>query len=357
MPALRGIGALARRRDELADAAVELNTASMAVVRRAFISGAVMDVVITFAIAVDATYIGLSLLGYVRLRGTPSMTLSGGLFALLLCPMYFAPLRAMAAAYHSREKATAAVPTIMALLGETETAPATPAVACRPAGPVSVVLDAAAVRFPGAREPVLREVTLTARPGRWTAISGASGAGKTTLLSLIAGIRRPTSGTAQWVTPSAAMTPQLGGCAWIGQRTVILPGSVSDNIRIGCPTASQDAVEFAADIAGLADVAGRLPQGLDTLLGEDGWGISAGEARRIAIARAILADAELWVLDEPTAHLDPGAEAQVIDALRAATLGRTVVVATHSAAVARCADALFNVADGTIGAVREVSLA
>jgi ATP-binding cassette, subfamily C, bacterial CydD len=357
MRTLQGIGALARRRDELADAAAGLNTATMAVTRRAFISGAVMDVVITFAIAVDATYIGLSLLGYVRLHGTPPMTLFGGLFALLLCPMYFAPLRAMAAAYHDREKAVAAVPAIMALLGAAEAVPGTPELAARrPAGPVTVVLDDATVRFPDTGEPALRRVNLTARPGRWTAISGASGAGKTTVLSLISGIRQPASGTVRWVTPAGVIPPQLGDCAWIGQRTVILPGSVSDNIRIGRPAASQAEVEVAVAAAGLADVVARLPQGLGTALGEGGWGISAGEARRIAIARAFLADAELWVLDEPTAHLDPATEAQVIDALQDATQGRTVIVATHSAAVARCADALFTVADGTVQAVREASL-
>jgi ATP-binding cassette subfamily C protein CydD len=354
---LRGIGALARRRDELADAVAGLNTATMAVVRRAFISGTVMDVVITFAIAVDATYIGLSLLGYVHLGAAPHMTLLRGLLALLLCPMYFAPLRAMAAAYHGREKAAAAVPAIMALPGEVQAVLDAPEPASRPAGPVTVVLDDATVRFPGTAVPVLRHVNLAARPGRWTAITGASGAGKTTVLSLIAGIRQPTSGTVRWVTPSGAMPPQLGGCAWIGQQTVILPGSVGDNIRIGRPAAGQSDVEFAVAAAGLAGVVARLPKGLDTPLGEGGWGVSAGEARRIAIARAFLADAELWVLDEPTAHLDPATEKQVIDALRGAALGRTVIMATHSAALARCADALFTVADGTVRDVREASLA
>jgi ATP-binding cassette subfamily C protein CydD len=88
-------------------------------------------------------------------------------------------------------------------------------------------------------------------------------------------------------------------------------------------------------------------------LGEGGTGLSTGEARRIAIARAFVSDAELWILDEPTAHLDPDSEAQVIDALRCATRGRTVVVATHSAALARCADTVLIVADGTIQARRK----
>jgi ATP-binding cassette subfamily C protein CydD len=191
------------------------------------------------------------------------------------------------------------------------------------------------------------------RPGRWTAIAGPSGAGKTTLLSLIAGVRQPTTGSVRWVTPTGASPPHLGGCSWIGQQTVLLPGSISDNIRIGCPAASRAEVEHAVAAAGLADVVARLSDGLDTRLGEGGSGLSTGEARRIAIARAFLSDAGLWVLDEPTAHLDPDAEAHVIDALHNATHGRTVIVATHSAALARAADTVLSVADGTIHATRE----
>jgi ATP-binding cassette subfamily C protein CydD len=193
--------------------------------------------------------------------------------------------------------------------------------------------------------------------GRWTAVVGPSGVGKTTLLSLIAGVRQPTGGTVRWVTASGAWPPHLGGCAWIGQQTVLLPGSISDNVRIGRPTASQAEVEQAVAAAGLVDVVARLPEGLDTSLGEGGSGVSTGEARRIAIARAFLSDAELWLLDEPTAHLDPEAEADVIDALHNATQGRTVIVATHSAALARSADAVFSMAEGTIHAIRETAAA
>ena len=87
--------------------------------------------------------------------------------------------------------------------------------------------------------------------------------------------------------------------------------------------------------------------------GEGGWGVSTGEARRIAIARAFLSDAELWILDEPTAHLDADAEARVIEALRGATRGRTVVVATHSPALARSADTVLTVAARTVQAMHE----
>jgi ATP-binding cassette subfamily C protein CydD len=355
---LQGIGALARRRDQLADTATDLNATTMAVVRRAFVSGSVMDVVITFSIAADATYIGLSLLGYVRLSAAPEMTLSSGLLALLLCPLYFQPLRAMAAAYHSRERALSAVPTVIPLLAEAEpvlenaderTAPL--------AGPVTVVLENVDFVHDSSGQAVLRGVDNVFGCGGWTAVVGPSGVGKTTLLSLIAGLHQPTAGTVRWSSPAGAFTPYLGGCAWIGQQTVLLPGSISDNVRIGQPTASQAEVEQAVAAAGLADVIAQLPEGLDTPVGEQGSGLSTGEARRIAIARAFLSKAALWLLDEPTAHLDPETEAQVIDALHQATRGRTVIVATHSAALAHSADTVLSLADGTIHRVGEATAA
>jgi ATP-binding cassette subfamily C protein CydD len=266
--------------------------------------------------------------------------------------MYFAPLRAMAAAYHSRERAAAAAPTIMALLSGTAVPGARSAAS--PAGPVTVVLTGTGFAFPGSSGPVIRNVDLTVPSGVWTVVTGPSGIGKTTLLSLMAGARRPTGGTVRWLTPAGTVAPHLGGCAWIGQRTVILPGSIGDNVHIGRPTASRAEVADAVFAAGLADVVARLPDGLNTPLGEGGWGLSTGEARRIAIARAFLSDADLWVLDEPTAHLDEDAEARVIDALRHATQGRTVVVATHSAALARSADTVLTITEGTLRTVREV---
>jgi ATP-binding cassette subfamily C protein CydD len=354
MRTLRSIGALTRRRDQLADAAANLNDITMAITRRAFISGSVMDVVITFSIAANATYIGLSLLGYVRLGATPTVTLFSGLLALLLCPMYFQPLRTMAASYHAQERALSAVPTIIDLLAEAEAGPdGSERSAPPPAGPVAVVLDAVTVRFPTSDRPVLAGVDMTVRAGRWTAIAGPSGAGKTTLLSQIAGVRQPTTGSVRWITPAGASSPHLGGCCWIGQQTVLLPASIRDNICIGRPAATAAEVEHAVTAAGLAEVIARLPQGLDSPLGEGGWGLSTGEARRIAIARAFLSDAELWVLDEPTAHLDRAAEAKVIEALHTAARGRTVVVATHSAALARSADTVLSVADGTVQAARD----
>jgi ATP-binding cassette, subfamily C, bacterial CydD len=349
MRTLRSIGAVHRRRERLVESADRLNTASMSVLRRVFLSGTVVDVVITFSIAVNATYIGLTLLGDLGVPGAPPLTLAGGLFVLLVCPMYFAPLRAMAAGYHERERATAAATAIVEILGADDPVPGdgagpTPLVDTA----VEVNLLEVTVRYDGADHEALAVDHLRIQAGRWTAITGSSGAGKTTLLSVIAGARIPTTGHVSWSTTTTIQPPELGACAWIGQHTVLLDATVRDNIRLGRPDAPGRAVERAVAAAGLEDVVARLPAGLDTRLGEAGWGVSTGEARRIAIARAFLRGARLWVLDEPTAHLDLDAERHVIRALREATRDCTVIIATHSAPVAARAETVLVVEDGRI---------
>ena len=112
--------------------------------------------------------------------------------------------------------------------------------------------------------------------------------------------------------------------------------------------AAERQIQQAVDAAGLRPVIERLPGGLDTRLGEGGWGVSTGEARRIAIARALLCGARLWLLDEPTAHLDAGSERDVIEALRRATRGCTVIIATHSFALAAAAGTALTIGNGRL---------
>ncbi|MDP4504958.1 ABC transporter ATP-binding protein/permease [Nonomuraea turcica] len=343
---LRELHATGRRGRTLRTAAERLNTATMSVLRRAFLSGLVMDVVLTFSIAVNATYIGLSLLGYVRVPHAPGLTLFTGLTVLLLCPMYFAPMRALASAFHQRERAAVAAGAIGALV-EDLPAEAPRAVRPRLSAPAGVSLRAVRFRYPGAAYDAIAADADIA-PATWTVITGASGAGKSTLLSLIAGQRPPSTGAVRWMTASGWQAPALGAAAWVGQHTVLLDATVGDNIRLGRPDATDHQLEQAVDAAGLRPVIERLPGGLDTRLGEGGWGVSTGEVRRIAIARAFVRGAGLWVLDEPTAHLDADSEHDVVEALRRATRGCTVIIATHSAALAAAADTVLAIDNGRL---------
>ncbi|HEX6356636.1 MAG TPA: ATP-binding cassette domain-containing protein [Actinophytocola sp.] len=343
---LRELGAVGRHGRTLTEAGRQLNTATMRVLRRAFLSSMIMDVVITFSIAVNATYIGLSLLGYVHVPHAPALNLFTGLLVLLVCPMYFAPMRAMAAAFHRRERAMLAAGAIGDMVLDAP-AGASSMARSRLREPVGVSLDAVRFRYPGADHDTI-SADLAIAPGTWTVITGPSGAGKSTLLSLIAGLREPSAGQIRWKTSSDRQRPVLGASAWIGQRTVLLDATIRDNLRLGRPDATEQQVRDAINAAGLRPVLERLPDGLDTQLGENGWGVSTGEARRIAIARALLRGARLWLLDEPTAHLDATSERSVVEALRRATHGCTVVIATHSLALAGEADTVLVIDEGRL---------
>jgi ATP-binding cassette subfamily C protein CydD len=273
----------------------------------------------------------------------------------VLCPMYFTPLRRSAAAFHDRERAKSAAQ-ILSGMTASEDAPIaeTPDQADRvfPAASVGVALSDIVVQ--AGKRVVFTVDRLHAAPGVWTAVTGISGAGKTTLLSIIAGLRA-TRGSVAWVrddligTEQFETAPVVGASAWIGQATVIIEDSLAANIRLGRENASDDDVLHAAQVAGLQPVIDRV--GLDAIVGDSGWGISTGEARRVAIARAVLSRSQLWILDEPTSHLDAATELQVLDALVTATIGCTVVVATHSRQVVERCDTIWRIDEGRVQAL------
>jgi ATP-binding cassette subfamily C protein CydD len=346
---IRALRAVDRQRQAIQSASESLNRATTVVLKKAFLSGLVMDAVVTFAIAVCATYVGFALLGYVRIPGAPPPSLFSGLLVLLLCPLYFLPLRQIASGYHERDRAVACADELRTFEAA-DTTPEEEAGRAQPPvrGAVAVELRRASFRHADAGDDAISDASARAEPGKWTVITGASGGGKTTLLSVLAGFRPPTSGVVEWVTDDGAMPPHVGAVSWIGQRTIIVDGSLEENIRLGAPAATTEDVRSAAAAAGLGDLIARLPEGVMAHVGDGGWGVSAGEARRVAIARAILRDSQLWILDEPTAHLDPDTEEGVLAALRRATSDRTVIIATHSPAVVRNADAHWHLEDTTI---------
>ncbi|MEV7343815.1 ATP-binding cassette domain-containing protein [Streptomyces sp. NPDC093544] len=325
---LRYLGASEREADEVARVGDELVDDSLSVLRIGFLSTAVVELVVTMAVAVAATYIGLTLLGYVDIPWLPhQMPLRTGLFLLLAVPVYFQPLRAYASAYHARADADAMASEVEAFLD----GPDAPELFVPPSAP-DVVVSAVTVAFDG--EPALRDVDMTAAAGSFIAVTGASGAGKTTLLRTIGGYLRCDTGSVG-IDGETGCVPHV---VWLSQHPVLFPGTVAGNIALGRPNADRRTLRGVADEVGLV-----LRDGLDTEVREQGAGLSAGEAQRVALARALLVeDARLWLLDEPTAHLDGRAEAELIEVLRRAARGRTVIVATHSPAMIAAADGVFH---------------
>jgi ATP-binding cassette subfamily C protein CydD len=337
---LRALGAERAELGRVRAASERLARSSMAVLRVAFVSAAVLEAIVTIAVAVVAIYIGLTLLGYVHFPGLPSrMSLQTGLFLLTVTPLYFQPVRTLAAAYHERADALAAIDALGPLLGadaDADVAPAARGARSLLRSPAVEVADLSVV-FAGRELPALDGVSLAVAPGELVGVTGASGAGKSTLLRVLAGDLEPSAGRVLLDGAPPGSVP-WSAIAWLGQRPYLFPGTLADNIALGRPEAEELQVLQAALAAGLGDVLARLPGGLDTPVGEDGWGLSGGEAHRVALARTFLKRAPLLLLDEPTAHLDAGSESGIVDVIRRLARNATTVVASHSPALLAACD-------------------
>jgi ATP-binding cassette subfamily B protein len=198
----------------------------------------------------------------------------------------------------------------------------------------------------GRGAPALDQVSFTVRAGETLAVVGPSGSGKSTIADLLLRLLDPDSGTVRLDGRDirefrlADLRRQV---VLVDQEPFVFHTSIAENLRYGRPDASQAELEEAARAAGIDAFIRNLPEGYETVVGERGMALSAGERQRIAIARAFLADPAVLVLDEPTAALDSATERQVVAGYEQVMRGRTTIVITHRADVARQADRLFAV--------------
>lgn len=323
---LEGVGA----------AAEGVRERTMKVLRIAFLSSTVLEFFASVSVAMVALYLGLSYLGLMSLHATVP-TLGAGMFCLLLAPEFYAPLRRLAAHYHDRANALAAAAEVERLLGELPDAPAANGTAAVPRAPELAVQHAPPVvvrdvvlRPLGAPHNVIEGLSFQIEAGQRLALVGPSGSGKSTLLEALAGWLPPEGG-------SIVLRPGLE-VGYAGQRPYLFHGSIADNLRLADPGATDARLLAVAEAAQVMRFAHALPQGLDTVIGERGFGLSGGEARRIGLARLLLRDPQLLLLDEPTAFLDPDTEMALLQTLAAFARDRSVVIATHSEVAMRWAD-------------------
>jgi ATP-binding cassette subfamily C protein CydD len=361
MSTLRALGAIGHQRRLVERAATELAHRTAAVLRIAFLASSALEWVSTFAIGMVAMYVGATLLGYVRAPLLPShLSAQAGVFVLLLAPAYFTPLRRFAAAYHQRQEALAAAE-ILAPLSRRATADAGsgadvatgPGTAGRTPASTScfapdVALQGVTVHFAGRPRSALGDVSVFVPPRSVLGVTGPSGSGKSTLLKVAGGWLRPSEGQALIGGVPATGDSGSGRALLIGQHPYLFSGTLADNIALGRPGASRFRIWEAIEATQLTSLLTRLPDGLDTVLGERGWSISGGEAQRVALARAFLSDAGFVLLDEPTAHLDAATEAALIEPLARLLRGRTALVASHSDVVLRLADRVIDLDGGRI---------
>ncbi|WP_051740641.1 thiol reductant ABC exporter subunit CydD [Kitasatospora sp. MBT66] len=378
LPTLRAFGRERHQTRVVREMADAHRRATMRTLRVAFLSSLVLETVATLSVALVAVPVGLRLLD-------GALDLRTALVVLFLAPEAYLPLRAAGAAFHDSAEGIAVTERVFALLDDADdtggangagdpdrangagdpddavTAPTArllvkdpvPAPAPVPeARTARLRLEGVTVHHPDRAAPALADVSLTVHPGEHLALVGPSGAGKSTLLALLLGFVTPGAGRVLVDgTDLAALDPDawLAQVAWVPQRPHLFATSVADNIRLGRPDATDAEVRAAARAACADGFIAALPQGYDTVLGEHGAGLSAGQRQRTALARAFLKDAPVLLLDEPTAHLDPESEAAVTGATAELMRGRTAIVVAHRTGLLPHADRILTVRDGTVG--------
>jgi len=340
LPTLRVFNRGAAQSDRIEAVSEAYRRTTMETLRVSFLSGAVLDLAATLATALVAVTLGVRLVeGSVGFR--PALTV------LLLTPELYVPLRSLAAQFHVSADGLAAAERILDL---TETPDTRPLGTDRvPSAWRSLRLHGVSLENAGRGGKVLDGFDLTIGRGEVVALVGPSGAGKSTVAALLLGLRSPDSGTIS-VDGTDLGTLDLRSwraqVAWLPQRPSVFRGSVRDNITIGNPTATGEQLEWASRAAGLDEVVGELPRGYETPIGEGARGLSAGETRRLALARALARAAHLLILDEPTANLDADSAAAIAASIRELDPDQAVLLIAHSPELARSADRIVRIEHG-----------
>ena len=364
---VRGIATivLAGRADDeaarLGVAADELRWRTMRVLRVAFLSSAALDGAFAVALVLIAVLDGRSLLAHGAGSLRDTALLARSLFALLLVPEFFQPLRNLALAYQDRMQAVGAAEAFHALSPETADADRSTPAATVPAAPVpvrtvaahgvTVAFEHVGFAWDPSRGLALDDVSFRIPAQETVVLIGPSGSGKSTIIEMLLGFVAPDSGrvTLNGVDLAGIVPDALTQMtAWVGQRPLLFAGSIRENVLFARPDASEVELASALSAAAVDGFAGRLPDGIETRIGEGGYGLSGGQAQRVAIARAFLRNAPLLLLDEPTAHLDPGTEREILDSLRRLAIGRTVLLASHSSAAHAFAGRRIDLSHGRV---------
>lgn len=342
LPDIIIFGAAKREAATVARVSEEYRSATMAVLRVAFLSAFTLEFFATVGTALVAVIVGFRLLWGV-------LPLQEGLFVLLMAPEFYLPLRNLGLSYHARMQGVAAAERIAPLLAK-EPPEGFSGSLSSPASPPDVRFEGVSFSYGGCRGGVCG-VNLELPAGSITALAGESGAGKTTLARLLVGLARPESGrilvNGQDLTLFAPDSWRAS-LAWVPQAPYFTSGTVRENLLLGRPDADLTQINAALKAAAADQFINNLPHGLDTFLGALGAGLSGGELRRLALARAYLCQATLIVLDEPTAGLDPENERLVGEALKRVARGRTVLLISHREQTLSLAERVAEMIDGRI---------
>jgi ATP-binding cassette subfamily C protein CydD len=340
LPTLRALGREHTQAGRVREVGDAYRRATMVTLRTAFLSALILESLTTLSVALVAVFIGMRLV-------YGQLDLQTGLAVLIMAPEVYLPLRMVGVHYHSSVDGIAAAGQAFAVLDQP--VPARGTLATPDLAHSVLRLDHVSVMHDGRATPAPSGLSFEVHPGEMVALTGPSGAGKTTAVEVLLGLRLPSTGQASVQGPGGEplricdLDPEswFAQVAWVPQQPLIVPGSIADNVRLTNPGASAAELDRVAAAVGLGEVVDAAPQGWDTPIGQGGLGLSAGQRQRLALARALLRNAPVLVLDEPTAHLDLATEAvvqRVLDELRAK--GCTVLVVAHRSTLTAQADRL-----------------
>ena len=335
MPTLRRLNAVAQAEKQVSASALVYQKRTMSVLALAFLSGAVLELFASLAIALVAVYLGLGLIGVLPwAKGVVPVPYEGALFILLLAPEFYAPLRQLGNDYHAKAQAQAAAEALQPLLDASE--------GKRPSeSGIKMHLNAApslqltGVRIMGAEgRERLAPTSFAVKAGARIGIGGASGIGKSSLLQALLGFSAYEGRIVLNGEDFTALDKNYlqGQSAYLAQTATLLPGSIADNLRLAKAGADEAEMQKVLSEVGLWDLIQRLPNGLNTPLGERGLGLSGGQQQRLSLAQLLLRDAHFWLLDEPAAHLDEETAAELYRVLGQISRGKTVLLVSHDLA-------------------------
>ncbi len=336
--ALKELGRSREQVDRIREVSERYRETTMQVLRITFLSALALEILGTISTAVIAVQIGLRLL-------YGQMGFEGAFFVLLIAPDFYLPLRNLGLRFHASMSGASAARSIFAILDEEEMhGPPVPEKALAGENRIDggmhqtlssapqITFEGITFGYPGRSEPAVSEVSFTLQAGSLVALVGASGAGKTSLLSLLARFIEPQAGQI-WVNGERLSRYSAGewrrSTAWVGQQPYLFSGSIADNLRIANEDARDEQLLQALQLARLDAWVASQPGGLSSQVGEGGRRLSAGQAQRLALARAFLRDAPLVLMDEPTAHLDPPEEAVLEHTVRDLCADRTTLIIAH----------------------------
>ncbi len=322
---------------------------TLKMLRVAFLSGAVLEFMTAAAIGVVAVTLGIRLID-------GGISFESAFLVLLLTPEFYRPLRELGVSRHAGMEGKVAAKRILEILETPLPVLANATSNKRPVNPLTLSFDNVTYTYPGNERPALTKINLTLAAGTRTALVGRSGAGKSTLVNLLLRFMVAQSGN---ITVNDIPLSELPAEVWreyialVPQRPYLFNDTILANIRMARPTASEDDIKQAATFAGAEEFIQQLPHSYETRIGERGARLSAGQAQRIAIARAFLKDAPLLILDEPTSSLDPKSEMLIRQALEHLMQQRTVLVIAHRYNTISNVEQIAILDDGKIVAVKE----